>query len=335
MFVAQATRVALPSTRGAPAPGRGARVAHRRAVLPRATNLNATARVVVPAHVHPARPPAFASHASSGGPSGFRAHRALSGCADASRERAPFPRRPSSRPHRPRERPRARRPRVSSHPTSMDRHPRHRRARGRCVARRVVLRLHAPRVCQVCVSRDASPVVAAAAAGESTGAVVGTVALLVVYAFFCISETAITTLWPWKVREISDQRVPTPPSPCAARTSPDSSPPSSLAARVRASAPPRSPPRRLCACTVKPVWDTPRSSSPSSHSSSARLLPSRTPCSTPQPSLACASAPSRCYPTSCTPSVASARVSSTPSSARSAFRAARSPSCPRRSSNSC
>jgi len=56
----------------------------------------------------------------------------------------------------------------------------------------------------------ASPVVAAAA-GESTGAVVGTVALLIVYAFFCISETAITTLWPWKVREISDQEGPDSP----------------------------------------------------------------------------------------------------------------------------
>ena len=28
---------------------------------------------------------------------------------------------------------------------------------------------------------------------------------LVVYAFFSISETAITTLWPWKVREIADK----------------------------------------------------------------------------------------------------------------------------------
>jgi CBS domain containing-hemolysin-like protein len=32
-----------------------------------------------------------------------------------------------------------------------------------------------------------------------------------VYAFFCISETAITTLWPWKVREISDQEGPDSP----------------------------------------------------------------------------------------------------------------------------
>ena len=46
---------------------------------------------------------------------------------------------------------------------------------------------------------------------DSSGAVVGTVALLFVYAFFCISETAITTLWPWKVREISDQEGPDSP----------------------------------------------------------------------------------------------------------------------------
>ena len=57
----------------------------------------------------------------------------------------------------------------------------------------------------------ASPVVPPPPRGESTGAVVGTVALLVVYAFFCISETAITTLWPWKVREISDQEGPDSP----------------------------------------------------------------------------------------------------------------------------
>ena len=35
--------------------------------------------------------------------------------------------------------------------------------------------------------------------------------MLFVYAFFCISETAITTLWPWKVREISDQEGPDSP----------------------------------------------------------------------------------------------------------------------------
>ena len=46
---------------------------------------------------------------------------------------------------------------------------------------------------------------------DSSGAVIGTVALLFVYAFFCISETAITTLWPWKVREISDQEGPDSP----------------------------------------------------------------------------------------------------------------------------
>ena len=43
------------------------------------------------------------------------------------------------------------------------------------------------------------------------GSIVGTVALLVAYAFFCTSETAITTLWPWKVREISDQEGPDSP----------------------------------------------------------------------------------------------------------------------------
>ena len=46
---------------------------------------------------------------------------------------------------------------------------------------------------------------------DSSGAVIGTIALLFVYAFFCISETAITTLWPWKVREISDQEGPDSP----------------------------------------------------------------------------------------------------------------------------
>jgi len=46
---------------------------------------------------------------------------------------------------------------------------------------------------------------------DSSGAVIGTVVLLFVYAFFCISETAITTLWPWKVREISDQEGPDSP----------------------------------------------------------------------------------------------------------------------------
>ena len=43
------------------------------------------------------------------------------------------------------------------------------------------------------------------------GSIVGTVALLVAYAFFCTSETAITTLWPWKIREISDQEGPDSP----------------------------------------------------------------------------------------------------------------------------
>ena len=60
-------------------------------------------------------------------------------------------------------------------------------------------------------STAAAAVSSAAAASESTGAVVGTVVLLVTYAFFCISETAITTLWPWKVREISDQEGPDSP----------------------------------------------------------------------------------------------------------------------------
>ena len=52
---------------------------------------------------------------------------------------------------------------------------------------------------------------AAAKSTDSSGAVIGTIALLFVYAFFCISETAITTLWPWKVREISDQEGPDSP----------------------------------------------------------------------------------------------------------------------------
>lgn len=211
MFVAQATRVALPSTRGAPAPGRGARVAHRRAVLPRATNLNATARVVVPAHVHPARPPAFASHASSGGPSGFRAN-------------VPFP----VVPTRHASAPRSRAGQVNAHTArandlALDDHaypptpPRWTGTLG-TVARAVGALLAAlffvstrPAFAKSASPEMASPVVAAAAAGESTGAVVGTVALLVVYAFFCISETAITTLWPWKVREISDQEGPDSP----------------------------------------------------------------------------------------------------------------------------
>lgn len=51
----------------------------------------------------------------------------------------------------------------------------------------------------------------AAKSTDSSGAVIGTIALLFVYAFFCISETAITTLWPWKVREISDQEGPDSP----------------------------------------------------------------------------------------------------------------------------
>ena len=61
---------------------------------------------------------------------------------------------------------------------------------------------------------DAAVTVAEAAAkssSDSSGAVIGTIALLFVYAFFCISETAITTLWPWKVREISDQEGPDSP----------------------------------------------------------------------------------------------------------------------------
>ena len=52
---------------------------------------------------------------------------------------------------------------------------------------------------------------AAKSSSDSSGAVIGTIALLFVYAFFCISETAITTLWPWKVREISDQEGPDSP----------------------------------------------------------------------------------------------------------------------------
>ena len=51
----------------------------------------------------------------------------------------------------------------------------------------------------------------AVTSADSSGAVIGTIALLFVYAFFCISETAITTLWPWKVREISDQEGPDSP----------------------------------------------------------------------------------------------------------------------------
>ena len=60
---------------------------------------------------------------------------------------------------------------------------------------------------------DAAVTVAetAAKSTDSSGAVIGTIALLFVYAFFCISETAITTLWPWKVREISDQEGPDSP----------------------------------------------------------------------------------------------------------------------------
>ena len=68
-------------------------------------------------------------------------------------------------------------------------------------------------------AKRAAAETAAAAAGtataiaktDSSGAVIGTVVLLFVYAFFCISETAITTLWPWKVREISDQEGPDSP----------------------------------------------------------------------------------------------------------------------------
>lgn len=55
------------------------------------------------------------------------------------------------------------------------------------------------------------PAVETAVKADPTGAVVGTVVLLFVYGFFCISETAITTLWPWKVREISDQEGPDSP----------------------------------------------------------------------------------------------------------------------------
>ena len=60
---------------------------------------------------------------------------------------------------------------------------------------------------------DAAAIVVetASVSADSSGAVVGTIALLFVYAFFCISETAITTLWPWKVREISDQEGPDSP----------------------------------------------------------------------------------------------------------------------------
>ena len=50
---------------------------------------------------------------------------------------------------------------------------------------------------------------ASGAADPTAAALVGaTVALLLALAFFSISETAITTLWPWKVREISDQEGP-------------------------------------------------------------------------------------------------------------------------------
>ena len=55
------------------------------------------------------------------------------------------------------------------------------------------------------------PIAAAAALGDGPRLIATTVALLVVYAFFAISETAITTLWPWKVREISDQEGPDSP----------------------------------------------------------------------------------------------------------------------------
>ena len=185
MFV-RASDASLPSKRGAPAPGRGSRVAHRRAVLPRATNLNATARVVVPAHVHPARPPAFASHASSGGPSGFRAN-------------VPFP----VVPTRHASAPRSRAGQVHAHTArandlALDDHaypptpPRWTGTLG-TVARAVGALLAAlffvstrPAFAKSASPEMTSPVVAAAAAGESTGAVVGTVALLVVYAFFCI-----------------------------------------------------------------------------------------------------------------------------------------------------
>jgi CBS domain containing-hemolysin-like protein len=57
----------------------------------------------------------------------------------------------------------------------------------------------------------ASAALETAAMRESTGAVLGTVVLLFIYAFFCFAETAITTLWPWKVREISDQEGPDSP----------------------------------------------------------------------------------------------------------------------------
>jgi hypothetical protein len=54
-----------------------------------------------------------------------------------------------------------------------------------------------------------APVAAATGSmGDAAGLVGATIGLLFIYAFFSISETAITTLWPWKVREISDQEGP-------------------------------------------------------------------------------------------------------------------------------
>jgi len=62
------------------------------------------------------------------------------------------------------------------------------------------------------VAADPAAATAAAVAtgniGDAAGLVGATVALLVLLAFFSISETAITTLWPWKVREISDEEGP-------------------------------------------------------------------------------------------------------------------------------
>mmetsp|Transcript_12937 Transcript_12937/g.48354 ORF Transcript_12937/g.48354 Transcript_12937/m.48354 type:complete len:751 (+) Transcript_12937:167-2419(+) len=64
---------------------------------------------------------------------------------------------------------------------------------------------------QSVVNGVVEPVIVETVKTDSTGAVIGTVVLLVVYGFFAISETAITTLWPWKVREISDQEGPDSP----------------------------------------------------------------------------------------------------------------------------
>ena len=78
--------------------------------------------------------------------------------------------------------------------------------------------MFAPRAASAAVAKKEVAAAAVEAATKITvdwsaawGSIVGTVAMLVAYAFFCTSETAITTLWPWKVREISDQEGPDSP----------------------------------------------------------------------------------------------------------------------------